>query len=40
VLDGTGTVRAKGTPNNLEQMEGLVDSARRRMDGALQKSTR
>lgn len=41
VLDENGTVRAKGTPNNLEQMEGLVDSARRRMEGApLQKSTR
>ncbi|HEX2235233.1 MAG TPA: hypothetical protein VHK89_03055 [Actinomycetota bacterium] len=33
VLDESGSVRAKGTPNNLEQMEGLVDSARRRMAG-------
>ena len=30
-LDELGVVRAKGTPNNLEQMEGLVDTARRRM---------
>ena len=30
VLDELGVVRAKGTPNNLEQLEGLVDSARRR----------
>jgi hypothetical protein len=31
VLDETGIVRAKGTVNNLEQVEGLVDTARRRM---------
>lgn len=31
VVDDLGVVRAKGTPNNLEQMEGLVDTARRRM---------
>lgn len=31
VLDGGGVVRAKGTVNNLEQMEGLVDTARRRL---------
>jgi methylamine dehydrogenase accessory protein MauD len=31
VLDAGGVVRAKGTPNSLEEMEGLVDSARRRM---------
>jgi methylamine dehydrogenase accessory protein MauD len=30
-LDRTGVVRAKGTANNLEQMEGLVDTARRRL---------
>jgi methylamine dehydrogenase accessory protein MauD len=30
VLDDFGVVRAKGTVNNLEQMEGLVDTARRR----------
>ncbi len=31
VLDELGVVRAKGTVNNLEQMEGLVDTASRRM---------
>lgn len=31
VLDEDGVVRSKGTPNNLEQLEGLVDSAFRRM---------
>lgn len=31
VLDEVGVIRAKGTVNNLEQMEGLVDSAARRM---------
>lgn len=31
VLDETGTVRAKGTVNTLEQVEGLVDTADRRM---------
>ena len=30
VLDEFGVVRAKGTPNNLEQMEGLVDTALKR----------
>ncbi len=30
VLDDLGVVRAKGTVNNLEQLEGLVDTARRR----------
>ena len=30
VLDQTGVVRAKGTVNNLEQLEGLVDTAERR----------
>jgi methylamine dehydrogenase accessory protein MauD len=34
VVDELGVVRAKGTPNNLEQMEGLVDTARRRMQAA------
>ena len=32
VLDETGTVRAKGTVNNLEQVEGLVETARRRQE--------
>ena len=31
VMDPLGVVRAKGTVNNLEQVEGLVDSAVRRM---------
>ena len=31
VIDELGTVRAKGTVNNLEQVEGLVDTAERRM---------
>lgn len=31
VLDELGIVRAKGTVNNLEQMEGLVDTAARRI---------
>ena len=31
VLDDLGVVRAKGTVNNLEQIEGLVDTAVRRM---------
>ena len=35
VLDRTGVVRAKGTVNNLEQLEGLVDTAERRGDGDL-----
>ena len=34
VLDETGAVRAKGTVNNLEQVEGLVDTARRRVGAA------
>ena len=33
VLDELGVVRAKGTVNNLEQVEGLVDTAARRMRG-------
>lgn len=32
VLDAIGVTRAKGTVNNLEQMEGLVDTARRRLE--------
>lgn len=32
VLDAIGVVRAKGTVNNLEQIEGLVDTARRRLE--------
>jgi hypothetical protein len=31
VFDEVGVVRAKGTVNNLEQVEGLLDSAARRM---------
>lgn len=31
VLDESGAVTAKGTVNNLEQMEGLMDTARRRV---------
>ena len=31
ILDELGVVRAKGAINNLEQMEGLVDTARRRI---------
>jgi methylamine dehydrogenase accessory protein MauD len=31
-LDEEGIVRAKGTVNNLEQMEGLAETARRRAD--------
>jgi hypothetical protein len=32
VLDELGTVRAKGTVNNLEQVEGLIDTALRRIE--------
>jgi methylamine dehydrogenase accessory protein MauD len=35
VLDAVGVVRAKGTVNNLEQIEGLIDTARRRLEAAL-----
>jgi hypothetical protein len=31
VLDELGVVRSKGTVNSLEQIEGLIDTARRRM---------
>jgi methylamine dehydrogenase accessory protein MauD len=34
ITDRLGIVRAKGTVNNLEQMEGLVDTARRRVKQA------
>jgi hypothetical protein len=34
VLDELGVVRSKGTVNSLEQVEGLIDSARRRMSEA------
>lgn len=33
VFDRTGVVQAKGTVNNLEQVEGLVDTAVRRAEG-------
>jgi methylamine dehydrogenase accessory protein MauD len=39
VLDSLGVVRAKGTVNNLEQMEGLVDSAHRRIEQDTRKET-
>jgi hypothetical protein len=32
VMDHDGVVRAKGTVNNLEQLEGLIDLASRRME--------
>ena len=32
VIDPSGAVRAKGTVNNLEQVEGLVDTALRRVE--------
>jgi hypothetical protein len=32
VMDEFGIVRAKGTVNNLEQVEGLVDTALRRIE--------
>jgi methylamine dehydrogenase accessory protein MauD len=34
VLDAIGIVRAKGLVNNLEQLEGLIDTARRRLESA------
>jgi len=34
VLDETGVGRSKGTVNSLEQIEGLIDTARRRIDEA------
>lgn len=35
VLDSVGVVRAKGTVNTLEQIEGLIETARRRLEAAL-----
>lgn len=35
VLDAMGVVRAKGTVNSLEQLEGLVDTARARLERQL-----
>jgi methylamine dehydrogenase accessory protein MauD len=35
VLDVMGVVRAKGTVNNLEQLEGMVDTARARLEQGL-----
>jgi hypothetical protein len=35
VLDSFGVVRSKGTVNNLEQLEGLVDTAMRRIEDDL-----
>jgi hypothetical protein len=32
VMDRAGVVRAKGTVNNLEQVEGLIDLALRRIE--------
>lgn len=34
VLDASGVVRSKGTVNSLEQVEGLIDTALRRIDEA------
>ncbi len=34
ILDDLGVVRSKGTINNLEQMEGLVDTARKRLEAS------
>ena len=36
VLDDLGIVRAKGTVNNLEQIEGLIDTAEQRVEEARQ----
>lgn len=38
ILDPSGAVRAKGTVNNLEQLEGLVDTAARRTPHELQEA--
>jgi methylamine dehydrogenase accessory protein MauD len=32
ILDDLGIVRSKGTINNLEQMEGLIDTAKKRLE--------
>ncbi|HSJ51800.1 MAG TPA: hypothetical protein VLA90_11060 [Actinomycetota bacterium] len=37
VLDELGVVRAKGTVNSLEQVEGLVDAARRRIADVMER---
>jgi methylamine dehydrogenase accessory protein MauD len=39
VLDVMGVVRAKGTVNSLEQLEGLVDTARNRLERELREVT-
>jgi methylamine dehydrogenase accessory protein MauD len=39
VLDVMGVVRAKGTVNTLEQLEGLVDTARNRLERELREVT-
>jgi methylamine dehydrogenase accessory protein MauD len=39
VLDVMGVVRAKGTVNTLEQLEGLVDTARSRLERELREVT-
>lgn len=39
VLDVLGVVRAKGTVNTLEQLEGLVDTARSRLERELREVT-
>jgi methylamine dehydrogenase accessory protein MauD len=36
VLDELGIVRAKGTVNNLEQVEGLLDTARERAERSME----
>jgi methylamine dehydrogenase accessory protein MauD len=36
ITDGSGAIAAKGTVNNLEQIEGLIDSARRRATDGLE----
>jgi hypothetical protein len=38
ILDPFGVVRAKGTVNDLEQLEGLLDTAARRMTFELQEA--
>lgn len=40
VTDGAGAIAAKGTVNNLEQVEGLIDSARRRASEGIQHQRR
>jgi methylamine dehydrogenase accessory protein MauD len=34
ILDDLGVVRSKGTINNLEQMEGLIDTAQKRLEAS------